>query len=339
METSSMINCAILGGSGYIGGELIRLALQHPNINLVAVTANEMAGLPIAKVHPNLSHSQLVFNELYDINQAEVLFLALPHGKAMQCIEQFADKRIIDTSADFRLTNQLEFEKFYKTPHCAFEKAKSFCYGLPELFRASLKNTQKIAAPGCFATAAILATFPLIAEGLATDIIINAVTGSSGSGIKAIDKTHHAFRSESFFAYELFTHRHIPEIRQALKDKTGHEIALIFQPHSGPFIRGIYITTYIKLQRDMTKTKLLAIYKEYYTAEPFIRLVEDVPNIKWVQNTNFCDLNVATNGRTVIVTAAIDNLLKGGAAQAIQCFNIMHGLDESTGLQLCRSNP
>ena len=157
-----MIKCAILGGSGYIGGELIRLSLSHPKVNLVAITANEMAGFPVAKAHPSFSHLNLFFNELYDINQAEVLFLALPHGKAMELIDEFPDKTIIDTSADFRLKSEFEFEKFYKIQHCAFEKANLFCYGLPELFRSNIKIAKNIASPGCFATAAILSFFRLL---------------------------------------------------------------------------------------------------------------------------------------------------------------------------------
>jgi N-acetyl-gamma-glutamyl-phosphate reductase len=334
-----MIKCAIVGGSGYIGGELIRLLLSHPKIDLVSVTANEMAGFPIAKSHPNFSHINLCFNELDDVNQADVLFLALPHGKAMDFVEKFPDKIIIDTSADFRLHNETEFEKYYNMKHSAFEKTNLFCYGLPELFKSHIKTAKNIAAPGCFATAAILSVFPLVAEGLSTDIMINAVTGSSGSGIKPKDKTHHSFRADSFFAYESFTHRHTPEIKQALFDKTGYEVDLVFQPHSGPFIRGIYATSVIKLNCETTKEQLLEIYKKYYSLKYFIRFTEGAPNIKWVQNTNFCDLSIETNGRTAVVTTAIDNLLKGGAAQAVQCFNIMHGFNESTGLQLFTSNP
>ncbi len=334
-----MIPCAIVGGSGYIGGELIRLLLSHPKINLVAVTANEMAGFPISKSHPNLSHVDMNFNTLENIHPAEVIFSALPHGKLMEVIHSFSGKTIIDTSADFRLQNQSEFEKFYKTSHCAFEKTKLFSYGLPELFRSTIKTAKNIAAPGCFATAAILSIFPIVAEQLNKEIIINAVTGSSGSGIKPKDKTNHSFRADSFYAYELFNHRHVPEIKQALLHKTGHDIDLTFQPHSGPFVRGIYATSIIKLNKKITRSELLNIYKKYYSDDYFIRLVDDTPNIKWVQNTNFCDLGIETNGHTAIITTAIDNLLKGGAAQAVQCFNIINQFDERTGLPLFSSNP
>lgn len=334
-----MIKCAIVGGSGYIGGELIKLLLSHPQIDLVAVTANEMAGSPISQVHPNFKHVNLTFNELYDIKHAEVVFLALPHGKSMQAVKRFSNQIIIDTSSDFRLRDTVEFEKYYKTPHVANEDIPSFTYGLPELFRTQIKSAKNIAAPGCFATAAILAVFPLIAEQLSHDFIISAVTGSSGSGIKPGEKTHHAFRSDSYFSYEAFTHRHTPEIKQALKDKSGCEVDFIFQPHSGPFVRGIYATAFIKLNRTLSKSDLFEIYHKYYASEYFVRLLETTPNIKWVQNTNFCDVGLEIHDQTVIATTAIDNLLKGGAAQAVQCFNVMHGFAESTGIPLFAANP
>lgn len=334
-----MVNAAIVGGSGYIGGELIRLLLSHPNINLVSITAKEMAGAHIAKSHPDLSHIKMYFNDLHEINDADVLFLALPHGKAMEIIEKFPDKVIIDTSGDFRLHNEVEFEKYYKMKHSAFDKVDTFKYGLPELFRQDIEKAKNIASPGCFATAAILSLYPLVAEELGNEIVINAVTGSSGAGIKPQERTHHAFREESYFAYEPFTHRHIPEIKQALLDKTGNEIDVIFQPHSGPFIRGIYMTSIVKLNRKLAKNELTEIYQNYYSSEYFVRILDHAPNIKWVKNTNFCDLNVDAHGNTAIITVAIDNLLKGGAAQAVQNFNILYQFKESTGLNLISSNP
>jgi len=320
------IKCAVVGGSGYIGGELLRLLLSHPHVDLVAITANELAGETIAKVHPNLSHINRIFNPLGDVNNADVLFLALPHGSAVEFVKRFPDKIIIDTSADFRWQNTVD-------------KHSIFCYGLPELFRTEIKTARNIAAPGCFATAAILSIYPLVAEKLAEDIIINAVTGSSGSGIKPKDKAHHPLRADSFFAYELFTHRHIPEIKQTIKNKTSQEINMIFQPHSGPFIRGIYATSIIKLRHEITKIQLLTIFKNFYAGEYFIRFPEAIPNIKWVKHSNFCDISVETQGKTAIIITTIDNLLKGGAGQAIQCFNIMHGLAETLGLTVCAANP
>lgn len=333
-------SCAVVGGSGYIGGELMRLLSLHPNVKLGAVTANDMANFPVEKAHPNLRQLNKKFNALLNIDDAEIIFLALPHGKAMEVVPQWLDKTIIDTSGDFRLHSIIDFEQYYKLKHQAFEHTTLFQYGLPELYRDHIKTAKHVASPGCFATISILSLFPIVSKGLANKIMISAVTGSSGSGIKPKEKTNHAFRENSFFAYELFTHRHVPEIKQALFEKTGHEIDLVFQPHSGPFIRGIYLTAMITLNKSISTEELRKLYQKYYHGDKFVRVLSDEsPNIKWIQQTNFCDIAVETNGHTAIITAAIDNLMKGGAAQAIQCFNIMQGLPETTGLQYLASNP
>jgi N-acetyl-gamma-glutamyl-phosphate reductase common form len=334
-----MVKCAVVGGSGYIGGELIRLLLSHPEAKLVAITANEAAGKSLGEEHPNLAGIDMSFGELAAVGDAETLFLALPNGETMKAIVALPDRRMIDTSADFRLRDESLFKQFYKTGHNCFEKVAGFTYGLPELFRSRIREAEHIAAPGCFATASILLSYPIVAEDLDENIVINAVTGSSGSGVKPKEKAHHPFRADSFFAYETFTHRHIPEIKQALKDRTGREVELFFQPHSGPFVRGIFATAVIKLKRSMTKEQLIALYKKYYASDCFIRVINGSPNIKWVQGTNFCDIGIDSNGQTAVVMAAIDNLLKGGASQAIQCFNIMNGFKEDTGLKSFSLNP
>jgi len=334
-----MVKCAVVGGSGYIGGELIRLLLTHPQANLVAITANEAAGKKLVEEHPNLAGIDMTFGELAAVGDAETLFLALPNGETMKTIGTLPDREIIDTSADFRLRDESLFRQFYKTGHDCFERVKGFTYGLPELFRSRIREAEHIAAPGCFATVSILLSYPIVAEDLGECVVINAVTGSSGSGVKPKDKAHHPFRADSFFAYETFTHRHIPEIKQALKDGTGRDVELLFQPHSGPFVRGIFATAMIKLKRSVSKEELRSLYKKYYDSESFIRLVNGSPNIKWVQGTNFCDIGIDSNGQTAVVMAAIDNLLKGGASQAIQCFNIMHGFNEDAGLKSFSLNP
>jgi N-acetyl-gamma-glutamyl-phosphate reductase common form len=313
--------------------------LSHPEAKLVAVTANESAGKRLVEEHPNLAGVDLTFREIADVGDAEVIFLALPNGETMKVIDRLPDRKIIDTSADFRLRDENLYKQFYKSNHACFEKVEEYTYGLPELFRSRIREAEKIAAPGCFATASILLSYPIVSEDMDDHILINAVTGSSGSGVKPKEKAHHPFRADSFFAYETFTHRHIPEILQALKERTGRNIELILQPHSGPFVRGIFATALIKLKRSVTKEELIALYNKYYGAEPFIRIVNGSPNIKWVQGTNFCDIGVDTNGSTAVVMAAIDNLLKGGAAQAIQCFNIMYGFEEDTGLKCYSLNP
>ena len=330
-RSSERLRVAVVGASGFVGGELVRLLAGHPNVEVVAATANEAAGRHIADVHPNLRGLDLELSSLTDVGDAEAIFLALPNGEAMG-VAGLPDRPIVDTSADFRLRDEAEYEAYYKRPHACFDRVGAFTYGLPELFRSRLVEARHVAAPGCFATASTLALFPLVAERLHDSVVVNAVTGSSGSGAKPAAKAHHPFRADSLFAYEPFRHRHVPEVRQALRDATGNDVDLVFQPHSGPFVRGIFATAVVRLTRTLSNEALEALYRDYYGREPFVRLVDGSPNVKWVRGTNFCDVGVASDGRTAIVTTAIDNLLKGAASQAVQAFNVRFGFDERAGL-------
>jgi LysW-gamma-L-alpha-aminoadipyl-6-phosphate/LysW-L-glutamyl-5-phosphate reductase len=332
-----MRKVAVVGGSGYVGGELVRLLLGHPHVELVAVTGNDSAGKPLAEAHPNLRGLDISIGALAEVGDADVLFCALPNGETMKVIGRLPDRQIVDTSADFRLRDRGEYERFYKAEHSAFGRVAEFTYGLPELFRGRLREARHVAAPGCFATAAILSLYPLVAEGLATTVVVNAVTGSSGSGARPKDKAHHPFRADSYFAYETFKHRHVPEIRQALRDATGRDVELVFQPHSGPFARGIFATTVAPLAAPGADPA--EVYARYYGPERFVRLVEGSPNVKWVRGTNFCDVAAAGDGKTAVVTAAIDNLMKGAASQAVQAFNIASGFAEDAGLKGFAANP
>lgn len=328
------ISVAVVGASGYVGGELVRLLLGHPGVRVVAATAREAAGKAIGEVHPNLAGVDLPLGALTETREAEVLFTALPNGETMHAIESLPDRPIVDVSADFRLRDRAEYSSYYGTEHACFHRVADFGYGLPELFRDRLSAVRHIAAPGCFATATILALVPIVAAGLDDSIVVNAVTGSSGSGAKPKGVAHHPFRADAYLAYEPFRHRHVPEIRQALADATGRDVDLVFQPHSGPFSRGIFVTAAIRLSSARTREEVREIYESFYADEPFVRLCDGSPNVKWVRGTNRCDIGVACDGRTAIVTAAIDNLMKGAASQAIQAFNSRFGFDERTGLDL-----
>jgi N-acetyl-gamma-glutamyl-phosphate reductase len=337
------IKVAIFGGSGYGGSELLRILLFHPNVEVVLVTANEHAGKPVGEVHRNLNG----LTELSFIKQPETLdgidclFLALPHGQAMSVIPNLPPQiKAIDLSGDFRLRDQSVFEKHYKQPHTAMDAQSEFVYGLTETNREAVRRARLIANPGCFATATLLGLAPLVASGLLTDrVVVDAKTGSSGSGAKAAANTHHPQRMNSFYAYKPFTHQHVPEIEQELAHVGDWTNQLIFMTHSLPVSRGIFASIYAEAKRELTEPELRAVFADYYRDSFFIRLVEGSPDINWVKTTNFCDLGFAARGKQVVVFSAIDNLVKGAAGQAVQNMNLMFGLDETTGLVLAGSNP
>jgi N-acetyl-gamma-glutamyl-phosphate reductase common form len=319
----SKIKTVVIGASGYIGGEAVRLLLGHPQIELVAITANESAGKRLDEVQPNLrGYSDLVYSKEWP--EAEAYMLSLPHGEAMTVVPKLKGK-VVDLSGDFRIQDTAKFEKYYKTPHKAPELLKKFAYGVPEINRGRIKEAQYVAAGGCFASAAILSLWPLreLAAGRA---IVDGKTGSSGSGIKPSEKTHHPFRSTSFFGYEMFHHRHTPEIEQA----SGVEV--LFQPHSTPLVRGVFTTSYVPLKKEMTGDEVLEVFRKAYAGEKFVRLGKGTTNVNNVKGSNFIDIGVAAEGKTAIVFASIDNLVKGGAGQGVQCLNLMFGIPEETGL-------
>ncbi len=319
----SRARVVVIGASGYIGGEAVRLLLGHPGVELAAITANENAGKRLDEVQPNLrGYGDLVYRK--DWPEADAYVLSLPHGEAMSVVPKLKGK-VVDLSGDFRLQDTAVFEKYYKTPHKAPDVLRTFAYGVPEVNRARIKEADRVAAGGCFASAAILSLWPLreLAAGRA---IVDGKTGSSGSGAKPGEKTHHPFRSTSFFAYEPFHHRHTPEIEQA----TGLEV--LFQPHSAPLVRGVFTTSYVPLLRESTTDEILEVFRKAYAGERFVRLGKGTTNVNHVKGSNFVDLGIAAEGKTAIVFAAIDNLVKGGAGQGVQCLNLMLGLPEDAGL-------
>ena len=337
------VKVAIFGGSGYGGSELLRILLFHPNVELVFVTANEHAGKPVGEVHRNL----LGLTDLTFIKQPETFddidcaFLALPHGQAMSIVPNLpAHVKAIDLSGDFRLRDQTVFEQHYKLPHTAMEQQAEFVYGLTETNREAITTARLIANPGCFATATLLGLAPLVANGLLNGrVVVDAKTGSSGSGAKPAANTHHPQRMNSFYAYKPFTHQHVPEIEQELQHVGDWTNELIFMTHSLPVARGIFASIYAETKSDLTQSHLKEIFASYYHDSFFVRLVEGSPDINWVKTTNFCDLGFASRGKQVVIFSAIDNLVKGAAGQAAQNMNLMFGLDETTGLKLVGTNP
>ena len=343
---SGKIRVGILGGSGYGGSELLRILLQHPLAEIGLVTANEHAGKRVGDMHRNLYgltdlEFQPVPQDFNGLQDLDCAFLALPHGQSMAIVPGVPKNlKVIDLSGDFRLRDKSDFEQHYDREHTAMEAQADFVYGLTETNRDAIKKARLISNPGCFATATILGLAPLVAADLIEGrVVVDAKTGSSGSGAKAAANTHHPQRMNSFYAYKPFTHQHVPEIEQELRAVGDWTSELVFMTHSLPVSRGIFASIYVETRRDVTEEQLRAVLAEFYREAPFVRLVKGSPDINWVKTTNFCDLGIATRGRQVVVFAALDNLVKGAAGQAVQNMNLMFGLEEKTGLMLLGTNP
>ncbi len=346
MMPSNKIRIGIYGGSGYGGSELLRILLFHPNAEIVFVTANEQAGKPVSEVHRNLygltdMNFRLAPEDSSELADLDCVFLTLPHGQAMDVVPGLPeDVKAIDLSGDFRLRDQEVFEQHYGRAHTAIELQSEFVYGLTETNREAVRNARLIANPGCFATSTLLGLAPLVANGLIRGrVIVDAKTGSSGSGAKAAANTHHPQRMNSFYAYKPFKHQHVPEIEQELGSVGDWNSELVFMTHSLPVARGIFSSIYVETKKNLTEEQLRSIFTEFYRDSFFVRLVKGSPDINWVKTTNFCDLGFATRGQQVVVFSAIDNLVKGAAGQAVQNMNLMFGLDEKTGLMLVGTNP
>jgi len=351
MSNSNRIRIGIYGGSGYGGSELLRILLFHPNAEIIFVTANEHAGKSVGEVHKNLlGLTNLVFRSATEseaeLDDLDCVFLALPHGQAMGVVPRLPQNvKAIDLSGDFRLRDQEIFEQHYGQPHTAMQAQNEFIYGLTETNREAIRGARLIANPGCFATATLLGLAPLVGTGaIVGRVVVDAKTGSSGSGAKAAANTHHPQRMNSFYAYKPFVHQHVPEIEQelqrlqVLRDWTNE---LVFMTHSLPTARGIFASIYVEVDEEnvMSARDLEVLYRSFYEDSFFVRVVAGSPDINWVKTTNFCDLGFAARGRQIVVFSALDNLVKGAAGQAVQNMNLMFGLDEKTGLMLVGTNP
>ena len=340
------LKIGIYGGSGYGGSELLRILLFHPGVEIVFVTANEQAGKAVSEVHRNLyGLTDLRFRtapeDAAELAALDCVFLALPHGQAMDVVPRLpASLKAIDLSGDFRLRDQESFEQHYGRAHTAMQSQSEFVYGLTETNREAIRKARLIANPGCFATATLLGLAPLVASGLISGrVIVDAKTGSSGSGAKAAANTHHPQRMNSFYAYKPFSHQHVPEIEQELASVGDWNSELVFMTHSLPVARGIFASIYVETKEDLAPETLPSLFADFYRDSFFVRLVKGSPDINWVKTTNFCDLGFASRGRQAVIFSALDNLVKGAAGQAVQNMNLMFGLDEKTGLMLVGTNP
>ncbi len=340
------IRIGIFGGSGYGGSELLRILLFHPRAEVVLVTANEHAGKAVGEVHKNLyGLTDLRFvsapAELESLTDLDCVFLALPHGQALEIAPRLPSHvKVIDLSGDFRLNDADVFAAAYGREHTAIDFQKEFVYGLTETNRERIKQARLVSNPGCFATATLLGLAPLVASDLLSGrVIVDAKTGSSGSGAKPAANTHHPQRMNSFYAYKPFTHQHVPEIEQELRAVSDWTSELVFMTHSLPVARGIFASIYAETKNELTLDEAREIFADFYRESFFVRLIAGSPDINWVKTTNFCDIGLAVRGRQLVVFSAIDNLVKGASGQAVQNMNLMFGLDEKAGLMLAGGNP
>ncbi|OGG53284.1 N-acetyl-gamma-glutamyl-phosphate reductase [Candidatus Kaiserbacteria bacterium RIFCSPLOWO2_12_FULL_53_8] len=346
------IKVGVVGATGYTGEELLRILVRHPHIEVTYVSGKEDRAEKIQDVFPYLQGKLDLECNAFSVDEVikktDLVFLSLPHTISMDVVPQLlkAGKKVIDVSADYRLQDEKAYEKFYKVSHKDLQNLKHAVYGIPELNRAKIKSAKLIANPGCYPTGSILGLVPGLKAGVfAVDTIqIDAKSGVTGAGRKADKGLQFSEVNESVKAYKLFEHQHVPEIDQALTSVAGKEVSVVFVPHLVPINRGILSTIYVKLtptgasglKKKLDTEGLLAIYKKFYTNEPFVKVYDAgrLPEVKYVTNTNLCHIGLKVNeekGLAVIVTA-IDNLGKGAAGQAVQNMNILCGFDETEGL-------
>ncbi len=336
-----MIKAGIVGGTGYTGVELLRLLAGHPEVTLTVITSRSEAGRPVAEMFPNLrGHLDISFSEpdTARLSTCDVVFFATPNGTAMTQVRSLleAGVRVIDLAADFRLKDAAEWAQWYGMPHTCPDLLDEAVYGLPEMNREMIRNARLVANPGCYPTAVQLGFLPLLERGLvdAGSLVADAKSGVSGAGRKAAVGSLLCETSESFKAYAVPGHRHLPEIRQGLGVAVGAPVGLTFVPHLTPMIRGIHATLYARLLGD--PGDLQALFEARYADEPFVDVLPSGshPETRSVRGVNTCRIAVhrPQDGDTVVVLSVIDNLVKGAAGQAVQNMNLMFGLDEDLGL-------
>ncbi|HML06422.1 MAG TPA: N-acetyl-gamma-glutamyl-phosphate reductase [Methanobacterium sp.] len=336
-----MIEIGIIGGSGYTGGELLRLLKNHKNVNITAVTSRQYDGVNVSKVHPHLRGMDIKFDDISveDID-ADIVFTATPHGASMNIVPKLIERdiKVIDLSGDYRFDDINVYEKWYGLKHSAPLES---VFGLPEVYRDEIKKANLVGNPGCFPTGSILASIPLVKEKLADALIVDSKTGVSGAGIKPTEATHYPNLADNVNPYAVVNHRHMPEIQQEVQ-KFG-PVKVSFTPHLVPVIRGILTTVHTFLNEDVTSDYLKEIYDGFYENEPFVRILDldEIPRLSAVRGSNYCDIGcfqIDHNNRVVVVSA-IDNLVKGASGQAVQNMNIMCGFDEKESLDIIGLHP
>ena len=338
-----MVTVGILGATGYTALELLRILVNHPEANVTAVTSRQEGARPVSAVHPSLAGRLDIRCEdlkpAQVAERAEYVFCALPHAASMAVVPEYlsAGCKVIDLSADYRLTDPAVYAQWYGHVHTDPTRLGSTPYGLPELFADQIRPAELVANPGCYTSASILGLAPALHGGYieSTGIIIDAKSGVSGAGRTPKQNILFAECNESFSAYGVGTHRHMPEIEQVLTTVAGQQVDVLFQPHLVPMDRGILATIYATPKKGVTAEELLGEYRRFYEGKPFVRVVDHLPATKDSAYSNFCDITVRIAKGKVIIVSCLDNLIKGASGVAIQNLNLMAGLPETMGLLPC----
>jgi N-acetyl-gamma-glutamyl-phosphate/LysW-gamma-L-alpha-aminoadipyl-6-phosphate reductase len=347
----SRVRVAVVGASGYIGGELVRLLLQHPAVELTQVTSERQQGKFVHSVHPNLRHfTRLKFVSAEHLERCDILFLALPHGMAQTRLDTFWQRsdRIIDLSSDFRLRDPQLYKTWYTHDHACPERLTAAVYGVPELHRQAIAQASFITGAGCLATAAILGLYPLARAGIlspASPVVIEAKVGSSAAGNTPSLASHHPERQGAVRSFAPTGHRHTAEVIQELS--AAEPLTIHFSATAIEMVRGVLATAHIFPPQPLTEKDVWGIYREAYKHEPFLRLVKErhgvyrYPEPKILTGSNLCDVGFEVDPQSgrLVVMSALDNLVKGGAGNGVQAMNCMLGLDETTGLQFPGLHP
>lgn len=346
-----MLNVSIVGGSGYSGGELLRILLLHPLVNIRQITSSRYAGLPVTLVHPNLRGiTALTFSRLEDVNNCDLLILALPNGESMKHMDRLMKKaeKIIDLGADFRLRDQNAWKQWYGTDHSSPHLLNRFVYGIPELYEEEIRSARYVASPGCEAIVTILSLYPFIKNKTIKKegIIVDAKMGSSQAGNKSSASSHHPERAGVVRSYMPVGHRHTAEIEQTLGDfYPGVKVDI--SATAVEMVRGILVTVHTRMEKDIEDKGIWNILRTEYMEAPFIRIVKQrtglyrFPEPKILQGTNYCEIGFAREprGNRLVILGAIDNLVKGTAGNAVQCMNLMAGYPETSGLEFPGLHP